>query len=279
MSRATKSWTGMWSAAEHSEGERPARWQVSRSFLVVLSLVATAAHAEVRWEDGAFVEYNQMGWTDGVDVKQYSVFDPRGASLEYGPDDMDKPRGGTELKPSLKGPLGSQLTITAKATNSEANWKGATYTASFTISAVVTRDGKSYPVTLPGQVHRVTAVWSPDARRILLSITKDDDADSTSFMVPGPFPRVQVLYPPKKPLDEKAITFVDGLAAKAGCVVSFAGEAKKARPASVIYFAKGNEAEAKALAAALPGGATTEPLSWETTANVVIAIGDSFHAP
>jgi hypothetical protein len=97
-------------------------------------------------------------------------------------------------------------------------------------------------------------------------------------MVPGPFPRVQVLYPPKKPLDEKAIGFVDSLAASVGCVVSFAGEAKKARPASVIYFAKGNEAEAKALAEKLPGGATTEPLTWETTANLVLAVGESFKA-
>jgi len=53
-------------------------------------------------------------------------------------------------------------------------------------------------------------------------------------------------------------------------------EAQKARPKTVVYVAKGSEAQAKALAALLPGGAAVEPLTWKVNASVVIAVGASF---
>jgi hypothetical protein len=99
---------------------------------------------------------------------------------------------------------------------------------------------------------------------------------STFMLVPGAFPRVQVLYPPKAPLDRDALLKVDQLAAKAGLVVAFAGEAQKERPKTVVYVAKGSEAQAKTLAALLPSGATVEPLTWKVNASVVIAVGASF---
>ncbi|MFT3709994.1 MAG: LytR C-terminal domain-containing protein [Archangium sp.] len=247
--------------------------------LLLSVLLGAPAFANVYWLDGAFMNHRSVGW-EVEEVERFTVFAPFGAGAhpEYDDGDPEKPKEpvGDELKPTFKGPQGSTLSISVKASNTDANWKGGDYTANFALTATVTRNGKSYAVALPGSLHSISAVWSPDGRRLLLSCSKDDDHDAVSFIVPGAFPRVQVLYPPKKPLDEKAINLIDALSAKAGAVISFAGEAKKARPASVIYFAKDNEAEAKALAATLPGGATTEPLTWETTANVVIAIGDSF---
>src|SRR5262249_33644906 len=53
----------------------------------------------------------------------------------------------------------------------------------------------------------------------------------------------------------------------------FIGKAMKARDASVVYFADGFEAQAKEAAAALPGGGTTEKLTWPAAAELVVALG------
>jgi hypothetical protein len=62
---------------------------------------------------------------------------------------------------------------------------------------------------------------------------------------------------------------------EAGFPPAKTGKAVKPRKASVVYTAKGAEAKAKAVAAAIPGGATVEPLTWKSDCDVVVAVGDS----
>lgn len=62
---------------------------------------------------------------------------------------------------------------------------------------------------------------------------------------------------------------------KAGYAIVHTAPAKKERPASVVYAAKGQDAAAKAVAALVPGGATVEPLTWASDADVVVAVGGS----
>ncbi|TNE86939.1 MAG: hypothetical protein EP330_20235 [Deltaproteobacteria bacterium] len=51
--------------------------------------------------------------------------------------------------------------------------------------------------------------------------------------------------------------------------------AKKARTDTVVYYAKGFEHEAREITEVIPGGGGTEPLSWASQADLVVAIGSS----
>lgn len=62
---------------------------------------------------------------------------------------------------------------------------------------------------------------------------------------------------------------------KAGFRVLSFGPAQDMRERSVLYVAKGFEEQAKAVAAAVPGGASIEPLSWKTNTDIVVAVGAS----
>ena len=228
-------------------------------------LFAVPAHAtSLTWLDG------------GVHVTEYAEEDlpprsrwfdastPRGREAEPGDD--------AAAKASLVAPDGSRLKFSL--TNGDASWAGNVFTPATTFRATVARGAAEWPLTLPGIPDQVFAWWSPDSRRALLQVITNDS--SMFLLVPGAFPRVQVLYPPHAPLDADTLSRVDQLAARAGLVVAFAGEAKKERPKTVVYAARGNEAQARTLAGLLPGGATVEPLTWKVNASVVVAVGASF---
>ncbi|HEY3450366.1 MAG TPA: LytR C-terminal domain-containing protein [Myxococcales bacterium] len=85
-------------------------------------------------------------------------------------------------------------------------------------------------------------------------------------------PTVEVLAPKGA---RAALRKVVSALAQAGFTIAGEAPAKKERAASVVYAAKGQDAAAKAVAAAVPGGATVEPLTWASDADVVVAVGAS----
>ena len=84
-------------------------------------------------------------------------------------------------------------------------------------------------------------------------------------------PLTSVLAPPSFPASatEAVVAAVGGL----GLVQK--GEAKTVRDKTVVYFAPGYEADAKAIAAKVPGGATTAPMDWKGAQHIVVGVGDS----
>jgi hypothetical protein len=223
----------------------------------------------VRWlADGFVVEHEVGSWTEPAKpaFSRFDLFNQGGVSTTSPGD------GGVVLTSSLTAPDKSVLKVAYNP--GSLTWSDDTFKlGNSSVTATIERDKQSWPVPVSRSMTYLEVYWSPDNRRALLHGSKYFEGWR---VVPGAFPRVQVLYPPKAPLDQPTILKVDALAAQVGLVVSFAGEAKKARPASVIYADKGFEKQAAALAALLPGGATVDKLSWKTSASLVIAVGQSF---
>jgi len=63
--------------------------------------------------------------------------------------------------------------------------------------------------------------------------------------------------------------------AEKGFLVASVGKADTDRARSAVYFAPGSEGSAKEIAAAVPGGATVEPLTWKEDSDIVVALGRS----
>lgn len=118
----------------------------------------------------------------------------------------------------------------------------------------------------------VVPYWSPDGHRVAWALERGyammNDFGYGKVFVSAASVRTEVVA--AKDLSPDAA--IDALE-KAGVYVTKTGPAQKAREKSVVYFAKGFDAEAKAAAAAVPGGATTEPLSWKAESDLVIALG------
>jgi hypothetical protein len=126
---------------------------------------------------------------------------------------------------------------------------------------------------------RVATYFSPDASKVVWVL---DGAPENPFSgEPGPF--IVVVSGGKVSLevlaDETLLKEVAPRAAaalrKAGFFPARIGKAVKAREKSVVYAAKGSEAAAKSVAAAVQGGATVEPLSWKSDCELVVAVGAS----
>ncbi|MDP3151970.1 MAG: hypothetical protein Q8N23_04835 [Archangium sp.] len=235
-----------------------------RALWLSLFVAAPALATSMTWVDGGVHVTVDSEEEAPPSFRWFDAYSPRGRDAEPAEDGSSKP--------SLIAPDGSKLSFTL--THSEGSWAGNAFTPNTTFRPSVKRGSVEWPVTLPLIPDRVWVWWSPDSRRALLELVTGND--SLLLLVPGAFPRVQVLYPPKAPLDADALAKVDLLAAKVGCVVAFAGEAKKERPKTVVYAEKGHEVQAKTLAGLLPGGASVEPLTWKVNASLVIAVGESF---
>lgn len=240
--------------------------------LTLLMFIAARAwandDAEVYWNE----EERAFYVVDPVEEEsqfRYDAYTPGGEST--------KSHSGTLVRPSFSGPNKATFVVSAKVSVGEANWSGNHFTPTLEITAVMKRGAKSWPVVLPREPTEVRVWWSPDGRRALVaSSSAFSYSGGYAALVPGPLPRVQVLYPPGGMLTSAQLQQLDALAAPLGCVVSYAGEAKKARPTTVIYADKGFEKQAKALAEKVPGGATVEPRTWASNASLVVAIGDSY---
>lgn len=122
-----------------------------------------------------------------------------------------------------------------------------------------------------------TAWVDPTGRRALIRVLRAgmhgnvdflEDARAEHFILTGG-PSVEVLAPG----DATAGAAVADAAEKAGWAVAAMGVAKQARPKTVVFAAAGKETDAAKLAAALPGGASVEKLTWPSKAELVIAVG------
>jgi hypothetical protein len=144
----------------------------------------------------------------------------------------------------------------------------------------VSRDGKSaLSLNWPSAAFSAEPYWSPDGLRIawLVVISDRVEMDGTRHyqlgLGAGTGPRMHLVA--DKGILAEAGPKVAGALEKAGFGALFIGSAKKARDASVVYAAAGFEDTAAKIAAAIPGGATVDKLSWPTEADVVVGIGRS----
>jgi hypothetical protein len=196
----------------------------------------------------------------------------------------DAPDGalGRELKSSRTSPDGkAKATIKVQVQTGDGAWAGGVFTppGKLTTQLLVERDGKLSPSTSWDGVRSADVFWSPDGRYVLWIVGTTDwmgmDGSSrvTLLVGGGGGPRTQILA--AADVLEKVTPGVTKAAEASGLTVVFTGKAKKARDTTVVYAAKGFEEVAAKAAAAMPGGATVEPLSWEAGADVVIAAGRS----
>lgn len=84
-------------------------------------------------------------------------------------------------------------------------------------------------------------------------------------------PLVELLVDKKK-LDQLGPSLSSALG-RAGYPPFRTAAAVKPRATSVVYAASGMEAAARLVAAAVPGGAEVQPLSWKTDAEISVAAG------
>jgi hypothetical protein len=128
------------------------------------------------------------------------------------------------------------------------------------------------------QPGRVEVFWSPDGRRAAFVtnwgwVMPENPGHGEVLFVPAAGPRLELLTDSK--FSDAAARAAMRALDSAGVVVLRRGKAKSARESSVVYASKGAEDFAAKVAAAVPGGASVEPLTWKAEAEVVLALGAS----
>jgi len=188
-----------------------------------------------------------------------------------------------DLKPSRTSPDGkSRAEVQAQTYSGRGTWKGADFKPpKHGVAELRVARGKKSTLSRSwneGLAH-ATPYWSPDGRYIawlLRSSTWEGMDGSVAMYVvigSGGGARAQVLAAPDV-LKQAGATVTKAVEA-AGLTVVLVGKAQKPREQSVVYAAKGFEAAAKRAAAAVPGGATVEPLTWKPGVELVVALGRS----
>ena len=124
-----------------------------------------------------------------------------------------------------------------------------------------------------------TPYWEPSGHRVLFvlqeAVTKTmrgPAGGDVQYVIVPCGPRVQVVA--TKDVEAATGKIVDAVE-KAGPTVVEVGPAKQARAATVIYATDAYKAAAEKLAAAIPGGATVDKLTWKPKADIVVAVGAS----
>jgi hypothetical protein len=125
------------------------------------------------------------------------------------------------------------------------------------------------------QSQRVEFIWSPDGRRVayLVHLESATDGGGSDYWLkfgPTQGPRVQVLGV-KGTIPALYVLAVSALE-KAGLTPISTGEAKDSHPSTVVFAAKGFEADARKAAQALRG-ATVAPLTWKPGYELVVVLG------
>ncbi len=134
----------------------------------------------------------------------------------------------------------------------------------------------------------VTFLWSPDGRRIAWLFQGQrkngakERAPNGDLLHPSFYevvidrtsgPRVQIIG------NELLLDRIAEAIEKAGFAPTGHEAAKETPKQSMVYARKGQEANAKAIAAAIPGGAKVEPLKRKSQFDIVVALGRSVNAP
>lgn len=124
-----------------------------------------------------------------------------------------------------------------------------------------------------------TPYWDPTGHRVLFLLQeavaktmRGPDGGHIQYVVVPCGPRVEVVA--SSGLDQAAVKVADAVE-KAGFTAISIGPAQAARPATVIYADAAHTELATRLAAAIPGGATVDKLTWKPKADLVVAVGAS----
>lgn len=129
----------------------------------------------------------------------------------------------------------------------------------------------------------LTPYWSPDGRRLALlstyqacapsgngDFTCDQDFRVHLDRTSGPSIQLVAKELPQASVDKAVAALEQAAFAPTG-----QSAAQAAREKSVVYVARGQAALGKKIAAAIPGGATVDTLSWKSAFDVVVALGAS----
>lgn len=126
----------------------------------------------------------------------------------------------------------------------------------------------------------VRTCWSPDSRWLAWLLHQAppmmrEFAKNELRLEQLTRPRIQLVA--HKDLRPQAEARVLPLLEKAGYRVATSKDASQAepRPATVLYATPAYAATAKAMVAAIPGGATVAPMDWKAAFDIVVAVGQS----
>jgi len=175
-------------------------------------------------------------------------------------------------------------------------WQGATFTydvkTTVSVLLAVERGGKTFRHLELVQGNRmwangaaITFSWSPTCNHVAWSIKGRgiDESTAAGRVDDGFFSTAPLLIRPAGPAihvmaHESATAAMEPVLAAlaaAGFPAHSGPNALKARTKSVVYSFGGMMEVAKKIAAAVPGGATVEPLTWKSEADIVVAAGTS----
>ncbi len=255
--------------------------------LVLLGVTAQAGPVEIERYGAGLSGWTQDSqffvWSESDKVK---ILSGRTGALTEAPDleAFKKTHVLVEPSPSRTSPDGkatAEMKMVSTAA-SNAGWSGNTWRPSATevVELRVVRDGVStVSVAWRQGAYSVEPYWSPNGQRVAWVVNPSDrysmdgTVDRSVEIGGGGGPKIHLLA--DKGILVEGTKKVGAALEAAGYSPTFVGPAKKARDATVVYAAKGKEAIAAKIAAAIPGGATVDKLSWQTPADVVVAVGKS----
>ena len=230
----------------------------------------------------------KLGWTADSRYFVYQGQDTQACDVQSGQcdpvdDAWTAAHPTTPASPSRTSEDGkAEASVTVHAPGGGGSWSGNVWTpsAQATVDLDVVREGKTTSSAVwSGTIHSLDVYWSPDRKRVAWLIRPsswmgmDSSFEVAIELGSAGLPRIQLLA--DKSILKTALPQARKALDAAGFLITGSGLALKARPASVVYFAVGQDALAKTVAAAVPGGATIEKLSWKASAEVVVALGSS----
>jgi hypothetical protein len=156
-------------------------------------------------------------------------------------------------------------------------WNGDTWSSGSSSgwNLVVKRGGTQQVAAKCDPASAVEVYWTPDGKRTIWVVghrgraMRDPGYDDLIIGTDGN-PGVAVAVDKAKLRDAEKLS---APFAKAGFTVLSLTPAVKAREKSVVFAAAGHEADAKKLAAAVPGGADVQKLDWKSQVDLVVALG------
>jgi hypothetical protein len=186
-----------------------------------------------------------------------------------------------EAVPSLRSPDGkAEVRFSAPSAGKDPWWSAGRGPEAKGLTVSVVRGAETQCSRQFRAVGDISAFWAPDGRRLAwfqsAELCKPSMGDFACEYIdeasvdPVAGPRIHlVAFGEDVKVLEAATTALE----KAGFAPTGSGPAQKERQRTVVYAAKGKEAQAKAVAAALPGKPAVEPLTWKADADVVVGLG------